>query len=209
MWPSAVALSRWLVTNPHHIIGKDVLELGAGCGLVGLVVASMNASRSGNDELSLPTSSVTMTDFNEMVVKNIDQNIRLNGVELFATASGLDFYKQDPHNDGWIDESGTTQKQVDVVLASDIICQPSDAFAAARSISCALRHGGKAFIISADSKHRFGVEKFEEACLEVGLKLACRDVKDICNGRLLYSDMEKTPGYVDGMKLTMFTIEKI
>ena len=30
MWPSAVALSRWIMTNPQEVIGRDVLELGAG-----------------------------------------------------------------------------------------------------------------------------------------------------------------------------------
>jgi hypothetical protein len=31
MWPSALILSRWLISNPHHMLGgKSVLEIGAG-----------------------------------------------------------------------------------------------------------------------------------------------------------------------------------
>ena len=52
MWPSAIALSRYLVANPHRIVGGGggsatgyppsvILELGAGCGLVGIVAARL------------------------------------------------------------------------------------------------------------------------------------------------------------------------
>ena len=67
MWPSAVMLSRWLARNPSIVLGGrgggaaeasaaaegDILELGAGCGLVGLTAAALlrrDRLRRENDE---------------------------------------------------------------------------------------------------------------------------------------------------------------
>jgi predicted nicotinamide N-methyase len=206
MWPSAVALSRWLVSNPTEVQNVDILELGAGCGLTGLVAARLKAI---HGEIEGEAPSVTLTDFNPTVMKNIEQNIRLNGLQGVARGIGLDFYKQDVTVDGWLDTNGDKREQVDLVLAADVICQPDDAFAAARSIFCSLRPGGKAIVVSADPKHRFGVERFEEACVLVGLRVSRTNVKDLHQGRLLSSNMEKTSSYVDGMTLTMYTVDKV
>lgn len=68
---------------------------------------------------------------------------------------------------GWLHTNGEGS-----VLAADAICQPDDAFTAARSIFCLLRPGGKDIVLSADPKHWFGVERFEEACVLVGLRVS-------------------------------------
>jgi predicted nicotinamide N-methyase len=206
MWPSAVALSRWVVTNPDEVYNKRILELGAGCGLVGLIAARLLVKK--GEERGVEKPSVILTDFNEVVLKNADRNIHLNGVEGIAEAIGLDFYQQTGDKNQWIDMSGRLREQVDLILAADIICQPEDAFAAAKAIHDTLRFGGKAIIICADSKHRFGVERFEEGCLELGLQIRTENVKDIYEGKLLRNCMDKTTGYVDGMSLSMFTVEK-
>jgi hypothetical protein len=106
----------------------------------------------------------------------------------------------------------------DIIIASDVICQPEDAFAAARSIAATLKEGGKAIMVSADSKHRFGVEKFEEACSIVGSltitsKINVDDYFSISSTAAVAvddddDDMEKTSGFVQGMSLTMYTIIK-
>jgi predicted nicotinamide N-methyase len=154
-------------------------------------------------------TSVIQTDFNETVVKNINQNIQLNGLKGVAEGVGLDFYQQDVSLDGWLDTNGNQRAQVDLILASDIICQPEDAYAAARSIFSALSAGGRAIVVNGDSKHRFGVERFEDACTELGMTLSTTDVGDLYHGRLLSRDMEKTSGYVDGMTLNMHIIDKV
>jgi predicted nicotinamide N-methyase len=38
-WPSAVVLSSWLLANPEILYNRQILELGAGCGLTGLVAS--------------------------------------------------------------------------------------------------------------------------------------------------------------------------
>lgn len=206
MWPSAVALSRWLLCNTNELEGKDILELGAGCGLTGLMAARLILTHCQTEAKKI---KVVITDFNEIVVKNINQNIHLNAIEKVAKGTGLDFYQQDPILEGWLDTAGKLNDQVDIVLAADVICQPDDAYAAARSIKAALRNGGKAVVVSGDSKHRYGVDCFEDACTYLGLGVTKCDVRDVYEGNLISPNMEKTSGYVDSMSLLMFIVEKI
>lgn len=209
MWPSAVALSRWLVSNPDEVRNKKVLELGAGCGLVGLVAAAIISRDISVDCTKQEAAAVTLSDFNDVVVRNIQQNISLNGLGDIARGEGLDFSQQIADLDGWKDTSGAQQNQVDLVVAADIICQKEDAFAAARSIFCALRDGGKAIVVSADADHRFGVECFHAACTQLGLNVSIKAVNEMYGGNLVSMDMEKTSGFVEGMSLRMYVVEKI
>ena len=217
MWPSAVALSRWLLFNSDELQHKTIVELGAGCGLVGLVAGKLLGKASKQQQPITTTvqeqessaKQVIITDFNELVIKNINQNIHLNGIETIAKGVCLDFYKQDPTKEGWIDDRSQINEQADVVLAADVICQPDDAYAAARSIQATLKPGGKAIVVSGDMKHRYGVECFEGACVDLGLKVTKQNVADLYDGELITkSNMEKTSGYVDGMTLTIYTLHK-
>jgi len=40
VWHAALCLSRYILDNIHVVKGRHVLELGSGCGLVGLVAAA-------------------------------------------------------------------------------------------------------------------------------------------------------------------------
>ena len=108
------------------------------------------------------------------------------------------------------------QDAVDVVLAADVICKPEDAVAAANTMYDALVPGGIAIVISADAKHRFGVDAFNDECCRVGLNVQVSNVADLYNGGLLSSSrglegglgIEQTSGYVEGMTLTMFQVRK-
>ena len=195
MWPSAVALSRWLISNKQIVEDRSVLEIGAGCGLVGLLAARLQNK-----------GSTTLTDFNPTVIRNLATNIALNGVK--AKAAKLDFYEQTGESGGWLDGDHERQSQVDLILAADMICQPADAVAAANTIHDALSEEGEAIVICGDSKHRFGVDHFEAECKRVELTVQTSNVADIYDGKLLTENMNKTAGYVEGMSLTMFRITK-
>ena len=45
LWDGAFQLAKYLEAHPSLVRGKSVLELGAGCGLLGLVAATLGASR--------------------------------------------------------------------------------------------------------------------------------------------------------------------
>lgn len=221
MWPSAVVLSRWLALNPAIVCNRRCLELGAGCGLVGLVAARLQKRHDKNYPSSglelvgrqtLPSPCVILTDFNKMVLDNLRINVALNDLSDRCQVLGLDFYEQTGKSEAsWIDMGGVFHEQVDVVLAADMICQPDDAYASANTIRDCLRHGGRAYVVSADALHRFGVDHFETACSHVGLDVVrIEEVDQMYGGklRLLSGGIRQTSGYVEGMKLKIFTIEK-
>lgn len=265
MWPSAVVLSSWLLANPSILFNKQTIELGAGCGLTGLVASqivaeyeqshrihqhstndqSRNEEKKDGDDLDIMTeeskdgkgkgNQVTMTDFNTKVLTNLDRNIALNGLNHVAQTMHLDFYVQSGlnHQGGWsssnhMEDSGVDdlydandtrshiQPPVDLILAADVICKPSDSIAASKTIYDVLKPGGEAIIVSANAKHRFGVDIFEKECASLGLDVKSTNVSDLCEGRLLTKSEEchdacgirQTSGYVDGMSLTMFRVHK-
>ena len=212
LWPSAVALAQWLIDHPNLVLtATSILELGAGCGLVGLMAAMLVQEQKqieetvdhANADESCPR--IILTDFNQVVLDNLRLNIDLNGVQ--ATAQKLDFYQQSGHAEFWVDGSRSDaeaqQEQVDLILAADMICQPSDAVAAANSIHDALKPGGKAIVVCGDGKHRFGVDCFESECQRVGLVVETSSV--VANMESLHL----TAGYVEDMSLFMFTIDKV
>lgn len=65
MWPAAIILSRWLCAHPEVARGRSVLEIGAGLGLCGLVAAHL-------------APSVTLSDFNPVVLRALEKNVCLN-----------------------------------------------------------------------------------------------------------------------------------
>jgi predicted nicotinamide N-methyase len=206
MWPSSVVLSKYMLHNSSHLLQKNqtILELGAGCALVGLVTAKIiqrNQEQLVEGNPATTTTRrrrVTVTDFNDVVVDNLRRNIELNGLEDICEATKLDFYRTEE------------REEVDMIVASDVICQVSDAYAVAKTISRRLKRGGSAVVVCADSKHRFGVEKFHDALNEQECLSTCvtTNVQELYFGTSLRSNMEKTSGFVDGMTLTMYRIEK-
>ena len=235
MWPSAVVLASWLLDNQDVLRGKSILEIGAGCGLTGLVAARIvqNMDRQfivDGTRSHLQNSRVILSDYNRKVLTNIDRNIELNGLGQFCDASRLDFYVQEGsnHDGGWkgvdvksLNAQGgecvdSIQPGVDLILAADIICKPADSVAASNTIHDALCPGGEAIVVLGDAKHRFGVDIFERECHRNGLDVRATNVADMCGGKLLPKSIEsddpcglrKTSGFVEGMTLTMFRVKK-
>lgn len=235
MWPSAVVLSSWLLANPSILSNKMIIELGSGCGLTGLVAARIVSesqkrhiynNKNNVTEKIATKHQIILTDFNTKVLKNIDRNIALNELNNVATTMSLDFYSQkgDNYLGGWVTtlESGNHEcdnierPPVDLILAADVICKPSDSVAVSKTIHDVLNPGGEAIIVSANAEHRFGVDIFENECKKVGLRVEVIDVVDLCEGKLLPQTEEsedpcsirKTSGFVDGMSMKMFRVIK-
>ena len=215
MWPSAVMLSRYIAKNPPLALqatdqyglkvgSGDVLELGAGCGLVGLTAATMlqqiqakqtiasmaSASAIGeihgteNEQEGRSTQTtknkVIFTDYNADVLVNLTRNATLNDLEGHTAVAGLDFFDQEQDEDNnlppyWIDMEGNRRPQVSLILATDILCYSNDAELVANTIQAALVEGGHAIIMGPNSNHRFGIEEFPEACRKLGLTIEVTD----------------------------------
>lgn len=178
MWPAAVMLAHHLSTNPRILRGDDhpdgdVMELGAGCGLTGLVAATLLQNDSGNDD------KVIFTDYNPEVLENLRRNIILNKFDVDHEVFGLDWFDQQPSDDGeeavekdgntWVDMEGTKRGQCRLILGADLIVCSNDAELVATTIDSALMEGGQAFILGASADKRFGVGDFPDACRSLGL----------------------------------------
>jgi len=78
VWDASVLLAAWLATDPTVVKGRNILELGAGCGAVGLACATLGARH------------VALTDFDVGVVKLLAENARSNYLR-----AGCDSYELD------------------------------------------------------------------------------------------------------------------
>jgi predicted nicotinamide N-methyase len=225
MWPSAVMLSTLIVKenwitdfcgqNASNALTKSVLEIGAGCGLSGLV-AALHLQK-----LNLQNNvRVILTDFNSLVLENLQRNIDLNNLSDICSVAGLDFYQQTGQGTGnWIAMNGTQIQPVDLVLGADIICEPADAVAVANTLQDVLKPDGIAYIVCADAKHRFGVDHLHDECQRVGLSIdvvaiSCDENKDNLGKKTInvseedIQNLELTTGFVKLMNLTLFIIKK-
>ncbi|CAM9218120.1 unnamed protein product [Ectocarpus fasciculatus] len=106
MWPAAIILSRLLCRNPSLVRGRRVLEIGAGLGLAGLVAARIQQVPSPGSNVSLAglagpsgtvarsrsdaagAASVTLSDFNPLVLRALEANIALNSPDSGIAAGG-------------------------------------------------------------------------------------------------------------------------
>lgn len=69
-WEAALALADYLLEHPNQLQGKNVLELGAGTGLLGILLK--------HKALKLPVGQVLVTDGSNACVKLMHDNISLN-----------------------------------------------------------------------------------------------------------------------------------
>ena len=220
-WPSSVALSLWLLKNNSNLLllnNPSILEVGAGTGLVGLVTAKLFSDAAAKNDYR--GGKVILSDYNPLVLDNLKRNIVLNRLEQYADTSCLDFNRQDGthYEGGWMEniypssvhDTLNTQSHlrpreaVDMVLAADVICQPSDSVSLSKTIYDALKPGGKAIVSSAAAVHRFGVETFQSECEKRGMTVTVSSIVPEGNPSLYLS----TSGFVEGMSMNLYEIGK-
>lgn len=98
-WEAALALCNWVAQNANTI-KPNVLELGAGTGLTGLVAAQLPQ-----------TQQVFLTDGDPQVVQQLQENIELNDMQTKCKAHKL-YWEQDSMRDS-VDGNWT-------ILAADV-----------------------------------------------------------------------------------------
>jgi len=108
IWDSAIWLSQWIFDNKDLIANKKILEVGAGCGLSGIVAG-------------IYSNQVVISDYTPEIVKMLKYNIDLNS-KLFRakpTVIQLDWTSKDLiQNPLWI------KKGVDCILGADVYFNP-------------------------------------------------------------------------------------
>ncbi|KAG6953228.1 hypothetical protein JG688_00012930 [Phytophthora aleatoria] len=114
LWDSCLVLTRYLAARREVLVGKQVVELGSGLGLVGIFCSLLGAR-------------VTLTDMEE-VIPLLDYNIRLNFPEdgpadssaKGAVAPVLPVARAHL----WGDPPRDLQMQPDVIVLSDVVYDP-------------------------------------------------------------------------------------
>ena len=136
IWAASLVMARWMKTLSWD--RKTVVELGAGCGVPGLAVAS-----------SVPSPEmVYLTDLNPNAVDNLSHNIELNNL---TNASAI--------RTDWSDKETWPGKKVDFVIGSDLIYQKELIPLLTQVILGMVKPGGTFYYVAPDTG-RAGLENF-------------------------------------------------
>lgn len=143
-WPGAKILAEWCMHNRDLFTNKQIIELGAGIGLAGIMVT----------KACLPASYL-FTDYHDKVLKILNYNVKLNFDDTALVCDNGDDILSDPlllplkyhHHDtavaidsiDWTDQSdvSTILKKYgsfDVILAADVVFEPTILFSLVNTI---------------------------------------------------------------------------
>lgn len=143
LWPAAFVLAEVIGAGPD-LNNIDILELGAGVGLVGLVAAG----RGGR---------VTISDYDGDAIAFALENARRNNLPTPCVAN-IDWRRSYP-------------ERYDCILAADVLYEARNLEPVARFVAEHLTEGGQALICDAN---RSTCDPFEQVAREAGLNVDVR-----------------------------------
>jgi predicted nicotinamide N-methyase len=210
-WPSAIVLARVLARHPALVRGKDVLELGAGLGAVGMAAAALGAD------------AATLTDVDDDAVANMRYNIaRGGGVRVRRARS-----RRREGEAGVVDDDATAAAAAiasrcvakaldwndardvrdvdgtaDVVLGADVVHDHGMADGVVSALARAMRSPhGVGLIVNPAPEHRAGADRIPELLTAAGLVFERRVVASA----LLRAGLEEE---TEDVKLDVFAIAR-
>ena len=104
VWRAAESLCEWMVKNKTRFVGKKVCELGAGLGLVSILLA----------KLDIVKPPIVCTDGDEVSLKLLKSNLAHTSTEDLIIAQKL--YWGEGHEE-FLEQHG----DIDVIVAADVI----------------------------------------------------------------------------------------
>lgn len=136
VWYAAIALAQYIAMNPSIVRGKDVLELGAGIGIPGLLASGCDArsvclSEFGYDgDINEPVIQPEGEDSKRLLpsalLSNLNFNVNLNsGDNEKVSVKHVDWYDFIPNEDGSdnVKIQGNTfnKDDYDLLIGSDLV----------------------------------------------------------------------------------------
>lgn len=110
LWSAAIELAQELLRRPHIVAGKKVVEVGAGCGLLGITIATL-------------ARCTLITDGDEECVNLVCQNLKANE-KTWRSKEGEAPREASAKVLKWEDAAARAwplEERAEVVIASDII----------------------------------------------------------------------------------------
>lgn len=110
IWEAGWYLAEYIITHPHVFTDQTVLELGAGVGFTGLVLAGVASPK-----------RVLLSDYGSSVMQNLRYNAEINAPHFQCSVDvvTLDWDTWDP-SDG-AQDSGDAALRPDILLAGDCV----------------------------------------------------------------------------------------
>ena len=102
LWESSVVLTRFVLKNSHLFENKNIIELGTGCGLLGISILK-----------KINVKYYTFSDYNDDVLNNLKENIKINKIN----NKNYEILKLD-----WKDYN-TFNNKYDIIIGSELIYQ--------------------------------------------------------------------------------------
>jgi len=202
LWRSSFLLSRLMLARPEIVRGRDVLELGSGCGMCGMLAAKLGAKK------------VVLTDFMDAAIRNLEASLAANFSTGPTTSPELprpdDRPRQETGRAGggdcvrggenvlvkfldWSElpsrdeeqksktqhhgesDLSMTWAQFDCIIASDVIYEEDHAHSLPRSIAHFLAPGGCCFL-TVPVRQKALLETFAENISVLGMYFATQEI---------------------------------
>jgi len=151
IWCASLVMARWMASKSllGRFDGKNVLELGAGCGVPGLAVG-----------LYSEANSIYVTDFNPATIKNLQYNIDVNANRPSTKSRAGQWNERVKATSiDWADESTWPKERIDYVIGSDLIYQKTIVPLLKQAVSGLIKDEGS-FLYTCPTDGRDGLIEF-------------------------------------------------
>jgi predicted nicotinamide N-methyase len=170
LWGAALTLSRLVRDGPDLVRGRDVLELGSGVGLCGLLAAKMGAK------------TVALSDFEEPLLDALDRGVAENDVgHCSVVVRALDWTKEAALEDTPTPNPAHAMPpdaRFDVLLGSDVLYEPQHVAALPACVARRMRPTGECVLVNA-TRYETMFDDLVAACERAGLKVDRIDIGDV------------------------------
>jgi len=150
-WSSGILLSRLISDQIVEIRDKEVLELGCGTGLAGILASKLGAK------------SILLTDYHPKVIENAQHNVNLNNCDHNTNVLAFDWTL--------VDQIDLDNKQFECIMAADVVYDSYHSEFIPKIINKFLKKmkGAIVYVVLPGPAFRNGIEKFEENMKFIGL----------------------------------------
>ena len=150
LWEASVVLSRYSLKHSSLLQNKKIIELGCGCGLLGISILK-----------EIPVKNYTFSDYNTSVLNNLKDNLKLNGIS--ENDKKIEIKELD-----WKNYEQMASNEYDIIMGTELIYKGGAILELAKVINKILKPGGKCYISM--PKERSMTKTFLEYIENEGLK---------------------------------------